>query len=708
MTWLAESRKRCPRARRAGGLLSVVVTIIALAACTGPYLAADGNTPCSPRVAASAAGWIGKNPSTCPPPTVGGLMAPMTIAGQPVVILFSGHNPGPDDNLSAQTSFNDDTWMWDGQSWTQLDPPQSPPPLSGASMAYDPAHNNIVLFGGALNGPLSARTYVFDGTTWTDRSDESDLRTFAHTPRARYDAMMSGDVADGGVVLFGGEADNTLFDDVWLWNGVSWIEKQPDSRGTCDPASRPCPRARGAMAPDPATNGVVLFGGDSPLAVKGDTWIWQGSSWTKQSPAHSPGARESAAFAQLDAQTDILFGGTPKGTGDDTWSWDGTDWTQVAQAPISRTGAQAAVLGDAPGRPAQLVVFGGSAHDFHARVGLSYGVKDTYDDTWVYTKSSPPTPSGPWLQLQAQGPASATRPDGRQGAGMAMFHSSSGHHNAVLFGGSSTSGSLLDDTWVWDGTSWNEILPSGLPEPGPRVYPSMAWDANTNTVVLFGGLGAGGHALSDTWIWDPQTFVWTEITPCGTPDCSPSGRMQGAMATDILDSGVLLFGGRDRTGVLDDTWTWSGLAHSWTHRVVAGPSGRAEGVAGMNPADAGVVLFGGTDDTSALDETWTWDGTAWTHRTPSSAPPGRIDPSMASLDTNTVLFGGSSLTGSLFDDTWEWDGRNWTQATGSAPPARAGAAAAGSETSASDPTLNMLLFGGSPASVDNDTWRFTP
>lgn len=52
------------------------------------------------------------------------------------------------------------TWAWDGTTWTRQFPQASPSARANASMAYDPAAGNVVLFGGfGGNGVL--------GDTWT-------------------------------------------------------------------------------------------------------------------------------------------------------------------------------------------------------------------------------------------------------------------------------------------------------------------------------------------------------------------------------------------------------------------------------------------------------------------------------------------------------------------------------------------------------------
>jgi hypothetical protein len=80
------------------------------------------------------------------------------------------------------------------------------------------------------------------------------------------------------------------------------------------------------MAYDRATGTVVLFGGaDHFHRALGDTWTWDGSTWTKQHPATSPDPRDGASMAYHAATgTVVLFGGVySDGTGvyDDTWTW---------------------------------------------------------------------------------------------------------------------------------------------------------------------------------------------------------------------------------------------------------------------------------------------------------------------------------------------------------------------------------------------------
>jgi hypothetical protein len=86
-----------------------------------------------------------------------------------------------------------------------------------------------------------------------------------------------------------------------------------------------------------------------------------------------------------------------------------------------------------------------------------------------------------------------------------------------------------------------------------------------------------------------------------------------------------------------------------------------------------VLLFGGYDDAGYLNDTWTWDGVDWSQQSPSASPPVRAgagigydlvthqssSPAPRQLPGRAfdrasgaiALFGGSSR-GTLEQDTW--------------------------------------------------------
>jgi hypothetical protein len=87
---------------------------------------------------------------------------------------------------------------------------------------------------------------------------------------------------------------------------------------------------------------VVLFGGTGAnSSVLGDTWIWNGTTWTEANVS-GPSARYYHAMATLNG-TVVLFGGCPtidcSAPLSDTWTWNGTGWTQIGvTGPSARDG----------------------------------------------------------------------------------------------------------------------------------------------------------------------------------------------------------------------------------------------------------------------------------------------------------------------------------------------------------------------------------
>jgi len=57
---------------------------------------------------------------------------------------------------------------------------------------------------------------------------------------------------------------------------------------------------------------------DHPVS---DTWIWDGSNWSQQSPAHSPPARNNPAMACSATGQTVMFGGYSNQALSDTWVW---------------------------------------------------------------------------------------------------------------------------------------------------------------------------------------------------------------------------------------------------------------------------------------------------------------------------------------------------------------------------------------------------
>jgi hypothetical protein len=309
----------------------------------------------------------------------------------------------------------------------------------------------------------------------------------------------------------------------------------PAAARPASPAWRPYPatavappaRREAAMAYDAASNQVVLFGGLSASgSVLGDTWVWSGSAWHKETPADGPPPLEGASMAYDSSLKElILFGGlgsTPAPPSNATWAWNGASWypldSGASTLPPARSGAVLASAGGA------FLLFGGTAAD-----------GSVLDDTWTFDGSE-------WA---ADSPA--TSPPPLTGAASTW---DAARHQVVVFGGQSAiqSPSWSAETWTWSGSTWVKAATSG---PSARTGGALAYDGDLAGDVLIGGTGAAG-VDSDTWLFDGRR--WTPMTAYNPPPA----RYLAAAAWDSAGHQLVLFGGAGASGtVLGDTQTLS-------------------------------------------------------------------------------------------------------------------------------------------------------
>ncbi len=288
--------------------------------------------------------------------------------------------------------------------------------------------------------------------------------------------------------------------------------------------------------------------------------------WTFQSPGTQPPARRGGSMA-YDAERDLtlLFGG---GGFNDTWTWDGAIWTQLypSQVPPPRTSACM-----------------------------------TYD---------------------------------------------SQRKNIILFGGVSTAGLPLSDTWLWDGTTWTQL--QSPRSPTARVGAVMAYAETQQAAVLFGGESLGkrvGFLLNDTWLWNGTQ--WNQL-PLSS---APPARVGATMAYDAANQQLVLFGGTTGIGAYSDTWLWNGQV--WQQRFPAtNPTARSWATMVYASALQQVILIGGSSITtnpalSGLHDVWLWNGTTWSQLSDVSTPAGGYH-SAAYDDTQQALVLYASTSGKLY------------------------------------------------------------
>ncbi len=197
--------------------------------------------------------------------------------------------------------------------------------------------------------------------------------------------------------------------------------------------------------------------------------------------------------------------------------------------------------------------------------------------------------------------------------------------------------------------------------PSGRFLHSMAYDPSRGVVVLYGGSSSIGTALADTWEWNGS--VWT-LRMAQSP---PGPRRSAAMAWDGVN--IVMFGGYEDQNAryLSSFWRWDGS--SW-QLLPNGPSAREGHAMARGPGNT-VVLYGGGNCCSTFSDTWVWNGTAWQFSagTPSAGPKHNFSMAFDAVRNRTVLFGGDVGGGELSNETWEWDGLAWTRISAAFPPA---------------------------------------
>lgn len=297
----------------------------------------------------------------------------------------------------------------DGHSWTQA---CGAPGLVGASLAYDDATHQAMIFGGLNADGLGAMA----ATLMSQPSGCFQQISSATTPSARAWASLAYDPGSKQLVLWGGTGSHG---GVWSWNGRNWTRH--DARG-------PAPREGAFFAWDGNSHKLLMFGGwDGQNTDYQDTWELDTARWTWQrmNPAHQPTPRHYGEM-QWDAgfQGDLLFGGAAgplfTNTGNigeqqfnDTWLWTGQDWRELQSSYISaNANGQPGGRDDAAmaydSNSGKLVLEGGSEllppgvnmSGFAVQGKNCGGCISTPEAPQGYANSGTPAPNGAGIQLQ--------------------------------------------------------------------------------------------------------------------------------------------------------------------------------------------------------------------------------------------------------------------------------------------------------------------
>jgi hypothetical protein len=237
------------------------------------------------------------------------------------------------------------------------------------------SETHLYVFGGrvgnASSGVLNA-LYSFDGKAWKLETAEGA----AGSPPKRGGAAVTWDFSRNKLVVFGGDqgSSTTLLNDTWEWDPTTKAWTQVNS------TNAPSPRRWSAIAYDPLSKGIVLFGGQTAAGFDGETWVLLGGQWTQRTITNAPPARSNHSMVTRRNFGDIvLFGGQDNTNGAirhlELYRWVGATWIKMSTngtVPHSTVGNHA-VYDEARKR---IIVQGGngiSTYGGSANYGTLYG-----------------------------------------------------------------------------------------------------------------------------------------------------------------------------------------------------------------------------------------------------------------------------------------------------------------------------------------------
>jgi putative cell wall-binding protein len=362
----------------------VLALSAALALVAGLSTAASLNVR-DAQAASSSPTWSAVSPLQVPAgDSISSSMAYDAATGQ--LVMF-----GP--SVNEGECLPDVTWTWDGANWSGHLLPTAPAGRDSATMAYDGATKQVILFGGGGYDPgchtVASEnlrdTWAWNGSIWVQQHPAT---VPPNGGCAAYDANTK------QFIMVTGSLDFTpgVTVQTWSWTGTTWALLSPAS---------PPPNGDCSMTYDTVRKVIVMILADAADVAGGgqETWTWDGATWSRQADLPSPPLPSSGTIPPItfdaDTGTDVTYVGQTSpciGTGpshdftctesNQTWSWNGSSWSETASPNDPAAGAS--YINSYDGATHQVVMFGGT-----------YEPTTADSKTWVYASpaSSSVTPS---------------------------------------------------------------------------------------------------------------------------------------------------------------------------------------------------------------------------------------------------------------------------------------------------------------------------
>ncbi|MEQ1634304.1 MAG: hypothetical protein ABL997_18125 [Planctomycetota bacterium] len=463
------------------------------------------------------------------------------------------------------------------------------------------------------------------------------------------------------------------------------------------------PRSFHALANDPVTGDVRVFGGKQANTEYAASWTYAADSWS-YGGAMPIGGEMNVVHDPVRDQFLATRGGGP------FLSWDRTTWAYRPNPPTALVGARWLPVFDPVRLTTTLVVSAPSQTEVFEWDGVGWNIRSmaAFSPPWnvngrvvhepatgailSLTSFPPGTPLQIWAfdgtswQLRT----TATQPPPLEWFATARDPLTS---DLLVFGGyESVSGTAIarDQTWAYDGVDWR--LVSTPTRPAARYAHAMTNDATNGRVLLHGGhtVSPGGESyFGDVWSWNG--IAWSQVAEQQAPLLSqaPPSSFRAEVAFDRRLQQIVSWPADD----VGSTQTFDGSTwRSWpcagscpqmpcyltTFEALGMPVAVAQNgvmlfdgvtwltVAGAQsgppimPTSAAIaddgsrlILFGGSVNGVPTNATWAFDQSGWTRIFPSVEPPPMVGHRMAGVPNR----GGAMLVSDT--QTWWWDGTTW-------------------------------------------------
>lgn len=225
--------------------------------------------------------WFNMHPNIYPPGRSKHAMAYDENRG--VVVLFGGFNDGA----------MDDTWEWNGYTWANHCTCIHPSARYGHEMFYDPARQKVVLYGGYDGDTEFSDAWEWDGEgcKW----DKIDLGKDA--PLASYFSLVRNPDQNSLLAILSEFPSGT-----WELKNDQWT-KLPVGFDADN-------RVRTTAVYIPTHKEFIVFGGEAENVILNDTWLFDGRYWSQYVTKNQPSIRSDMViwYDPIRARV-MLFGG---------------------------------------------------------------------------------------------------------------------------------------------------------------------------------------------------------------------------------------------------------------------------------------------------------------------------------------------------------------------------------------------------------------